>query len=283
MLVSDHDNDMTFYSWSDTPTNTRAQIENLLETLQGIIGSNLHSFYLHGSLAMGCFNHARGDLDAIAVTADGMAVETKRAVAAMLLQQSGAPHPIEISFLRRRDLASWRYPTPFDFHYSETWRARFEADLANGAWRRWNEQQREDSDLAAHITILRRRGVTLFGPPIARVFPPVPREDYLASILDDYATARDAIVQRPVYGVLNLCRVYRYLCDGSICSKEEGGAWAARIVPSELQTVIRQALAVYHGESVNERFAPEELDAFARYIDKRVTTLLGNAGGSLVR
>ena len=211
---------MTSYSRSDTPATTRAQIENLLETLQGIISANLHGFYLHGSLAMGCFNPNCSDLDVIAVTAEGMAVETKRAIAAILLQQSGAPHSIEISFLRRRDLAPWRYPTPFDFHYSETWRAHFEDDLASGAWRRWNEQQREDSDLAAHITILQQQGVTLFGPPIARTFPPVPGEDYLTSILADYAAARDAIVRRPVYGVLNLCRVYRYLRDGSICSKK---------------------------------------------------------------
>ncbi|MDQ2830299.1 MAG: DUF4111 domain-containing protein, partial [Chloroflexota bacterium] len=142
-----------------------------------------------------------------------------------------------------------------------------------------NEEERKDPDLAAHITMLRQRGVTLFGPPIARVFPPVPREDYLASILADYAAARDAIVQRPVYGVLNLCRVYRYLRDGSICSKDEGGVWAARTLPLELQPVIRQALAVYRGESVNERFAPEGLNAFAHYVDKRVSGMLNNAGG----
>jgi len=277
MRVSDHDNNMTSYIWSDAPLDTRDQTTELLRDVRQAVGPNLQGLYLHGSLAMGCFNPSCSDLDAIAVTAEGMAVETKRAVAAILLRRSGAPHPIEISFLRHRDLAPWRYPTPFDLHYSEMWRARFEADLAGGAWRRWNEEEREDPDIAAHITMLRQRGVTLFGPPIARVFPPVPREDYLASILADYASARDGIVQRPVYGVLNLCRVYRYLCDGRICSKEEGGVWTARTLPLELQPVARQALAVYRSESAEERFVPAELDAFAHYIDKRVSVLLGNS------
>jgi len=149
---------MTSYGWSDAPLDTRYQTNELLQAMRQVVGANLIGLYLHGSLAMGCFNPNCSDLDVIAVTAEGMAVETKRAVAAILLQQSGAPHPIEVSFLRRRDLAPWRYPTPFDFHYSETWRAHFEDDLASGAWRRWNEQQREDSDLAAHITILQQRG-----------------------------------------------------------------------------------------------------------------------------
>ncbi len=274
MRVSDHDNNMTSYNWSVAPLDTRDQTNELLQAVRQAVSANLIGLYLHGSLAMGCFNPACSDIDVIAVTAEGMTVEAKRAVAAILLRRSGAPHPIEVSFLRRRDFVPWRYPTPFDLHYSEAWRARFEADLAGGAWRRWNEEEREDPDLAAHITMLRQRGVTLFGPPIARVFPPVPREDYLASILADYAAARDAIVQRPVYGVLNLCRVYYYLRDGSICSKEEGGVWAARTLPLELQPVIRQALAVYRGESVEERFAPDELNAFAHYIDGRVSGAL---------
>jgi predicted RNase H-like HicB family nuclease/predicted nucleotidyltransferase len=163
---------MTSYGWSDAPLDTRYQTNELLQAMRQVVGANLIGLYLHGSLAMGCFNPNCSDLDVIAVTAEGMAVETKRAVAAILLQQSGAPHPIEVSFLRRRDLAPWRYPTPFDFHY------------------------------------------------------------------------------------------------------KEGGAWAEGALPSELQLVIRQALAIYRGESVDERFAPERLDAFVHYVEERVSGML---------
>jgi len=96
---------MTSYGWSDAPLDTRYQTNELLQAMRQVVGANLIGLYLHGSLAMGCFNPNCSDLDVIAVTAEGMAVETKRAVAAILLQQSGAPHPIEVSFLRRRDLA----------------------------------------------------------------------------------------------------------------------------------------------------------------------------------
>ncbi|WP_336215563.1 aminoglycoside adenylyltransferase domain-containing protein [Nonomuraea sp. LPB2021202275-12-8] len=67
---------------------------------------------------------------------------------------------------------------------------------------------RSDPDLAAHITVARRRGVTLLGPPAAAVFAPVPHTDYLAAILDDLAQVLDGGLQEsPCYGVLNACRV----------------------------------------------------------------------------
>lgn len=261
---------MASYAWPDAPASTRAQVADLLRRLQDSIGSNLSGLYLHGSLAMGCFNPARSDLDLLAVTTEEMAVETKRAVILALLERSRAPHPIEISFLRHSDLALWRFPTPFDLHYSETWRARYQEELASGAWRRWSERERTDSDLAAHITIVRERGVRLFGPDIAGVFPAVPRADYLAAILDDYTTARDRIAQDPVYGILNLCRVYRYLFDGHIDSKEEGGTWALRHVPTTLRPIVQRALTLYSSTGTDKAFAPADLTAFAHYIDERM-------------
>jgi len=70
------------------------------DALADALGSNLAGLYLHGSLAMGCFNPACSDVDLLAVTRRGMTVETKRRVAELLLKTSGAPSPIEISFLR---------------------------------------------------------------------------------------------------------------------------------------------------------------------------------------
>src|SRR3712207_9129886 len=70
---------------------------------------------------------------------------------------------------------------------------------------------------------------TLFrSQPIAEVFPPVAPAHYLASILGDVTFSRKVIGENPVYTVLNLCRVYWYLIEGAICSKDEAGVWAVR-------------------------------------------------------
>jgi len=264
---------MSSLGWRDAPTATRAQVKALLRAFRQLLGPDLLAVYLHGSLAMGCFNPTRSDLDLLVVMESGMALETKRTIALMLLRLSAAPHPIEISFLRWQDFTPWRHPTPFVLHYSEQWRERVHAELASGAWRCWNEGEREDPDLAAHITITRERGIRLFGPPAVAVFPPVPPADYLASILYDFDASRDQIVADPIYGVLNLCRVYWYVLEGRISSKAEAGDWAMHALSPQFRALVRKALATYRGDSMAEQFAPEELTIFAAHMDALVTAL----------
>ncbi len=265
---------MAQFGWPDCPPPVRAQVGGFLAEVRELLGENLVGVYLHGSLAMGCFNPECSDIDLLVVTRTGMSVETKRAVIEMLLRCSGRPVPIEISFLREEDLHPWRYPTPFDLHYSETWRAQNERHLATGEWRGWNRTRYRDPDLAAHITITRHRGVCLHGEPIGDVFPEVPAEDYVAALLYDFEDARDEIAKNPVYGVLNLCRVYEYLLEGRISSKEEAGAWAVAAFPKVYGEVVEQALAAYRGRGDVGRFDEAALKRFARYVDERVQELL---------
>ncbi len=175
--------------------------------------------------------------------------------------------------MRRQDLAPWRYPTPFDLHYGETWREQYREDLASGAWRKWNDKYHEDPDLAAHITITLNRGICLYGSPIGKTFPSVPKEDYIASILYDFEDTREGIFENPVYHILNSCRVYWYLLEGQISSKDEAGVWALGYLPEEFRGVVAQALKIYRGESREEKFDDKELKIFSRYMDGQVRAL----------
>src|SRR5579871_2778969 len=152
---------MAGQSWATCAPPVRRQVEQFIDALHESLADRTPPFdssatsldetgpqyeaglvgvYLHGSLAMGCFNPNRSDVDLLVVTSAGMGAQTKRCIANLLLRSSGQPRPIEISFLYRDQLVPWTYPTPFDFHYSEDWRHCYEADLANGAWMRWNER-----------------------------------------------------------------------------------------------------------------------------------------------
>ncbi len=265
-------------SW---PESALRQLTGLQAGIQTIIPDKLVGIYLHGSLALGCFNPQNSDLDLLVVTRRGLTAAEKRRAIALLLQQSRAPHPIEISFLRRNDLRPWRYPTAFDLHYGEDWRDRFTRDLASGAWRRWNargQPRPRDPDLAAHVTVLRARGRVLLGPPIAELFPTVPREHYLTSIRSDLVWARDRLAENPVYAILNACRVYSYVREGRIASKAEGGEWALGRPENELtgseRDAILQALAVYRGERARLEAQP---DSVARLVD-RLAELVASSG-----
>ncbi|HJW82735.1 MAG TPA: hypothetical protein VJ754_00380, partial [Anaerolineae bacterium] len=45
----------------------RAQVDDLLAGLHTILGENLVGVYLHGSLALGCFNPAQSGVDLLVV------------------------------------------------------------------------------------------------------------------------------------------------------------------------------------------------------------------------
>ncbi len=264
---------MTQYGWADAPAEVRAQVTNFADALQALLGDNLAGVYLHGSLTMGCFNPQRSDIDLLAVTEREPAPEAKRDIAALLLRFSAAPGPFEISFLSRAQLHPWRYPTPYDLHYGEPMRATYERDLANGQWRHWNDQPRTDPDLAAHITMVRSRGLCLRGGAITQVFPAVPAEHYVELILDDFRWGRERMADNPVYFILNTCRVYAYLAEGRVLSKDEAGAWASNVLPEALRGLVTLALELYRGTRGDEPVDQATLENFALELDERLRTL----------
>jgi len=258
------------YSWMNCPDQVRRQVDGFLDGLREILADDLVGVYLHGSLAMGCFNPQRSDIDLLVVTRQGMTVKTKWRVAGSLLHCSNDPRPIEISFLSESNLQPWRHPTPFDFHFGEDWRMGLEEQMADGRWRTWNDEPRTDADLAAHATITLNRGICLYGRPTEQTFPAVPHQHYRDSIVRDFEWASERLAVYPVYFVLNACRVLAYLREGRICSKDEGGEWALGALPQAFHQMIKRALNVYRGLSVDEHFDATTLERFTRYMGEQV-------------
>lgn len=232
--------------------------------------SQIVGVYLHGSLAMGSFNPARSDIDLLVVTETPMGMATKKKLVSLFLKQSGNPFPVEVSFLNVSQLVEWKFPTPYDFHFSEYWRERYELDVAHGTNACLAREEKFDIDLAAHLMILNHRGICLEGQPIHEIFPPVPKADYLASILDDYADCLERIHEKPVYSMLNLIRVYWYIKEGEICSKKEAGVWGTENFPAEFASIIEKGLAVYTGEEMDAQFHDAELTQLRDYINGKV-------------
>lgn len=241
----------------------QAQLLALVGGFRSLLGEALVGVYLHGSLTMGCFNPKSSDLDLLVVTSRRLPVEIKRELVMLLLAQSRHPAPVEISFLAREHLRPWQHPTPYDLHFSEDWRTRFEQELASGSWRRWNDQIRLDGDLAGHITILRARGRCLYGEPIENVFPEVPGTDYAQSIVEDARWAFERYSVFPVYLVLNYCRILAFFKERLLLSKSEGGRWGFMHLDERWRPLIEQALALYQGEAEAMYLPPDEVHKFA--------------------
>jgi len=258
------------------PHDVRLQIDAFVAGVRKILGPNLAGIYLHGSLAMGCFNRATSDIDLLVVTRQAIRVSSKLRLVRMLLEMSRRPSPIEVTFLSARNLRPWRYPARFDLHFSEDWRRRFEANPARAIA---DQRQMKDPDLAVHIGVARARGIGLIGAPIKTAFPAVPRDDYLNSVLRDFSWSRRRIARIPVYFVLNVCRIHVFAACGEICSKEEGAARVVETIPPRHANLVRRALIEYRGGDGPARFDKQELRSFATYMEREIDRRLKSRGG----
>jgi predicted nucleotidyltransferase len=256
---------MAQYSWSACPDYVRNQALDLVADLRTTLREKLIGIYLHGSLATGCFNPACSDIDILALTFHQATLKDKHQLAECLLAHSANPIPIEISFVGAADIHPWKYPTPYDFHFSEEHREQIKRDLATGHWRNWNKKRLVDTDLATHIRILKERGILLTGPSIRSIFPDVPDNDFRASILRDFKWAAGRMDQRPMYATLNTCRCMVFVKHGTIMSKQEAAEWALDFLPQEFTHIVSSALEGYLGEGRMESVDSKEVASLIAY------------------
>jgi len=261
-------------NWFTCSSDIKGFVLQLLTDTKKVIQDDFIGFYIHGSLAMGGFNPKKSDIDLLVVTKKIMDVNTKRKLAELFLTYSNNPYPIEVSFLNINQLNNWKHPCPFDFHYSEYWRVRYEDDLSKGTYEYLNEKIKADADLSAHITIINNFGICLEGPPIRHVFPNIPRSHYLSSIMGDFIDCVENIEVDPIYSVLNMIRVYWYLKEGMISSKKEAAYWGLSTFPKEYQQTIQKVLNCYKDEHFTVVFRKNELDKFKRYMIEKHQELL---------
>lgn len=218
-------------------------MQRVKKTYSDILGENLRGLYLHGSLAAGCFQWNRSDIDFLAVVRDPLELKEKMLLVDALyrLQEEAPPAGFEMSVILEKYCRNIPYPIPFELHYSAAHQADYERD--NEAFCR--DMHGTDEDLTAHILCLHAFGVTLLGPAIARAFDPVRREDAMRAILHDANEAKAPVLDKPGYYVLNLCRALAYKRENLVLNKRDGAEWALQNLDQEHQRVIQAALNAY--------------------------------------
>ena len=245
--------------------NAYKLLEHIKNEYRAILGDTLTGFYVHGSLAFGCFSWERSDLDFLVTVSEEPTHAQKCALIGVLLDaDADAPKKgFEMSVVTEDAVKPFVYPTPYVLHYSGTYRDACRRDLT--AYCR--DMHGTDPDLAAHITVCHAVGITLYGKPIAKVFGAVPPPAYLDSIRLDIENASQDILKNPVYVILNLCRVLGYLREGLVLSKADGGKWGIAHLQKVYAPLIASALAYYTDgvpfdcdTEIGQRFAEDMLN-----------------------
>lgn len=204
-------------------THYRDVVERLVEKTCAIFGRKLTGVYLHGSMAMGCFNPHKSDIDIIVVIngdiSDLQKLEFMREI--VELNGSAPAKGIEISVVKREYCKPFVYPTPYELHFSPMHLERYKRSPEKYI----REMKGTDKDLAAHFTVINIYGKALYGEKISEVFGEVSKADYIDSIYYDVQNALSDIADDPIYVTLNLCRVLAFLRSGRCLSKLDGGRW----------------------------------------------------------
>jgi len=246
-------------------------LRRFTEMSRAVFGENLVGVYLHGSLAMGCLNPEKSDLDLILVVETGPTVDEKRCFTEklMMLRADAPQKGFELSIVKREVCKPFLYPTPFEFHYSDGHIEAVLSDLSAYI----EKMQGTDKDLGAHFTVINHYGIPLYGPPVKEIFAPVPKKNYIDSIWFDVQNAVEDISEAPLYITLNLCRVLGFLKDGLVLSKKTGGAWGFENLPEKYRALVKAAGDAY--ASGDEMHADAEaLSDFAEYMTAEIQSAI---------
>ncbi len=246
--------------------NEVSKLNHAIEALQQFkclcknkLGNNLIGVYLHGSLAMDCYNRTYSDIDLLVIIHHNLTSHDKRQFISEIINiENNLDVRIEMSILLQESLFPLQYPIAFELHYSKDHRARYHRDAS------YLCENGKDDDLAAHIVVTHERGKVLYGEAITSVFPDIDRKMYLVSIRNDVADASNNIIYFPVYYCLNLCRVDYFMKENKVTSKKEAGEWALKHLPARFHHCIELALDVYISEiELETKWDQKQLTAFA--------------------
>lgn len=242
--------------------------EKFVRSGADIFGKELVGIYLHGSMAMGCFNPAKSDIDLLLVTDRAPLDSQKKAFMDILLVLNDAAPAkgIEMSLVRYEYCKNFVYPTPFELHLSNAHQSWYRRD----PWEYVQKMKGVDYDLAAHFFITKNRGMVLYGRAISEVFGEIPAQAYLDSIRRDVLDSQEAVMDNPIYVILNLCRVLAYTQDQLVLSKKEGGEWGIKNAEAKFQGLIKEALECYLSDKtmiVNPSLALE----YCNYMEQKLS------------
>ncbi len=238
-------------------------LDKIVDKSKQIFGADLTGVYLHGSMAMGCFQPDKSDIDFIIVIKNNITDNQKLMFMneVVELNKAAPSKGIELSIVKEAYCKEFLYPTPFELHFSNMHLQWFRDNPTDYI----QKMNGTDKDLAAHFKIIKKYGIALYGSPIDDVFADVPRNNYIDSILCDIEEAKEEILENPVYIILNLCRVAAFLKHDLVISKKQGGEWALQNLSDKYHTLVLNALQSYElGTEMN--IDKEEAQGFADYM-----------------
>lgn len=249
-------------------------LQELLTSVQLILGDNFVGFYLQGSFALGDFDR-HSDCDFIVVIQDELSSAQVDALQAMhpriyALESAWAQH-LEGSYFPQARLKDYTLRnTPLWY-------------LDNGS--RQLIQTTHCNTIVVRLTLL-QHGVVLAGPPPSTLIDPIPVEAFRQSILKSMQRWGEQIIANPDeinnrfyqgFAVLNYCRMLHDLYTGVPGTKRAGAEWAKSQLDPSWAGLIDRAWDTRPGPEISSRTPadPQDLQLTVKFV-QHVLQLAGD-------
>jgi hypothetical protein len=225
-------------------TDARAALafaQCLAEITSRMLGEDLLSMIVHGSLTFDDYVPGHSDIDLLAIVArplnDSEIESLSRTVAA---ERTRAPAPVDLRVVTRGVATTPTETPPLDLY------VRLKAPAPPAI-----EIRRQEPDLLVELSICREHGHALLGPAPPQLIEPVSPERVLG--VGDAQLARwQSLTDDAPYAalmVLTACRIWRFNEERIHCSKSAAGQWALTRDPS--LHAVRDALRQRTGDPVS--------------------------------
>ena len=166
----------------DLDEDPSSQLHRIVSVVRAVLGGDAIAGYLYGSAVEGGLR-PDSDIDVLVVSRRPTTPREQHEFVDRLLpisgrQASGGPaRSIELTIVVESEVRPWRYPPLLDLQYGDWLRREFE----RGELPAWPAPS---PDLAVLLTMVRRSGRPLFGPPPSEILESVPRGDLDRALLD---------------------------------------------------------------------------------------------------
>lgn len=184
------------------------------------------------------------------------------------MTSKGRLRRVELTIVVQGDVRPWRYPPRLDFQYGDWWRPEFES----GVIEPW---QTENPDLSVLISMTMLYGRTVFGPPPAEVFDPIPHDHLIRAMVDGIGGLQDDLDSDTRNVILTFARIWSTVATGIIRSKDAAANWALDRLPEEHRAVLARARDMYLGNAAEcWDDLKDQIHPFAEYVIGEVYRLL---------
>lgn len=174
---------------------------------------------------------------------------------------SGKPRHLELTIVVESDIKPWRYPARMDFQYGDWWHDEYD----RGNVEPWRDLI--NPDLASLIRMTLIADTVLLGPPPSEAFDPVPRDDFVASLLDGIDELVEDIEWDTRNVVLTLARMWASSETDEVFSKDAAAQWAIGRIPTDMSWVLTEACLMYVGQREDWSRDPlADAHAYAEYV-----------------